>query len=242
MEKCIGCMAPLQNTALFSTREQLADHTYVCNTCGERARNALANMYLSTTIFSSCTAFQVQELLVKGQQFEKFYCRIVNDYFSISLLQSSLINKLFIVLLEGENIMFGDKALYENKTGALFVTNKRLLFVAENSPVGFPEIIDYNDIISVDMVDFNCEIRITTSDSVLLFLKVLWTKEFYKRIKKQIALLNENENEQVQVLPSQNSNNPSVFDILERLGSFRQNGVITDEEFAEQKKKLLERL
>ncbi|MCS4304727.1 SHOCT domain-containing protein [Chryseobacterium sp. BIGb0232] len=240
MEKCIGCLAPFQNTGFFSTKEELADHTYVCNSCGEQARKALANMYISTTIFSSCTAFQVRELLVKGEQFEKFYCQIVNDYTSISLFQSSLINKLFISLLEGEKIVIGDKAVYENKSGALFVTNKRLLFVTESSPVGFPEVIDYHDIVSVDMINSDNEIRIITSDNSLRFLKILWTEKFQKQIKKQIELSKKSKQEKV--IPSQNNNDSSLFDILERLGSFRQNGVITDVEFAEQKKKLLERL
>lgn len=239
MEKCIGCLAPLQNTGFFSTGEKLADHTFVCSACSEGARNALVNMDLSTTIFSSYTSFQVQELLVKEQQFKKFARQIASTYNIVSL-QNSLTKKLFTALLEGENIVDAARAIYENRSGVLLTTDKRLLFAAENIHISLPEVINYNEIISVDMIDSNSEIRVTTSDSVLRFLKILWTEKLYRKIRNQITLSKKNKTEQI--IPSQNSNDPSLFDIIERLGSFRQNGVITDEEFAEQKKKLLERL
>lgn len=34
----------------------------------------------------------------------------------------------------------------------------------------------------------------------------------------------------------------SVFDLLEQLGQLRENGILTDDEFTEQKKRLLEKL
>jgi hypothetical protein len=65
-------------------------------------------------------------------------------------------------------------------------------------------------------------------------------EKFCSKIKQQIDQINNKG--QGETRPSQNTNESSLFDILERLGNFRQNGIITDEEFAEQKSKLLERL
>ena len=234
MEKCVGCLTPLQ-TGFFSKSEELSDKTYLCDPCSEKVRSAFKNMDLGNLVyFKGYTSFQIQELLVKETLFQWLLRELVRTY-HIAISDTSMVTKLFTALVEGENIVHAAGALYGNKRGILLATNKRLMFVGASSQVKLPESIDYKEITSVDFIPYNDQIKITTPESVLFFSgTVKPSGKLYEKIKQQL--------QQINAKHSQNTDEPSLFDILERLGDFRQNGIITDEEFAEQKTKLLERL
>ncbi|WP_160137455.1 SHOCT domain-containing protein [Chryseobacterium sp. c4a] len=242
MVNCIGCLVPLKNVSgFFSAIEELADNTYLCNNCGVKTRDILKIMdVFHTGSFQNYSSFQIQELLAKGIRFEKFSDQLEGKYF-VHLSQKPAIKKLFNALLDDENIIHASNAVYNNHSGVLLATERRLLFVGADSKISLPEIIDYDEVISVDLIEPVNHIKITTSENIFNFLEVLHEPEkCLAKIEEQIKLFKDKKLTESQ--PIQNNNEPSLFDILERLGSLRQNGLITDEEFAEQKKKILVQL
>lgn len=240
MEKCVGCLTPLQ-TGFFSKAEELSDKTYLCDPCSEKVRSAFKNMDLGNLVyFKGYTSFQMQELLVKETKFQWLLRELAKTYL-ITVSDTAMITKLFMALADGESMVHAAGALYGNKRGILLATNRRLMFVGANSQIKLPECIDYKEVTSVDFISINNQIKITTPEATLFFSGIMNQPEkFCSKIRQQIDQINNKG--QGETRPSQNTNEPSLFDILERLGSFRQNGIITDEEFAEQKSKLLERL
>ncbi|BAP31964.1 uncharacterized protein CHSO_2927 [Chryseobacterium sp. StRB126] len=242
MENCIGCLVSLKNVSgFFSATEELADNTYLCNGCGAKTRDILKIIdVFHTGSFQNYSSFQVQELLAKGIRFEKFSNQLVEKY-NVLLSQNSAIKKLFNVLWDNENIVHASNAVYSNNFGVLVVTDRRLMFMGADLEIKLPEIIDYNEIISVDLVAEMSHIKVTTSENIFNFSDVLNEAEkCFAEIEKQIELVKDKKLTEARSF--HNNNEPSLFDILERLGSFRQNGVITGTEFTEQKKKILEQL
>lgn len=242
MEKCVGCSTLLKNaTGFFSTGEELANKTYICEPCSEKVRTAFRNMNLGNVVyFKSYTSFQIQELLAKDVLFQNFIHHLVRTY-DIAFSSTSSVMKLFLALIENEWTEHASNVFYGNIFGILLATNKRLMFIRDKSNITLPEIIDYRDIVSVDFVASEDRIDIGTPDIVLSFSGILKQPGLLSgKIKRQVELITGKPKPQTESSP--NSNDLSVFDVLERLGGFRQKGIITDEEFAEQKKKLLERL
>lgn len=237
MANCIGCLVPLKNASgFFSAIEELADNTYLCNDCGKKTRDILKMMdVFHTGLLQKYNSFQVQELLTKGIRFGKFRYQLEENYF-VLLSQKLAIKKLFNALWDDENVVHASNAVYCNHLGVLLATDRRLMFVGADSKISLPEIIDYDEIISVDLIESTNHLKITTSEDVFNFLDVLCEPEkCLPKIEEQINLIKNKKLTESQSI--QNNNEPSLFDILERLGSLRQNGLITDEEFTEQKKK-----
>ncbi|MDN3692876.1 hypothetical protein QWZ06_11585 [Chryseobacterium tructae] len=242
MENCIGCLVPLQNVSgFFSDIEELADNTYVCNSCGLKAREVFIIMDIPHTgSLQKYSSFQIQELLAKGIWFEQFSYQLVEKY-NILLSQNSAIKKLFNALLYDENIVHASNAVYDSNFGVLLATDRKLMFIGADAKINLPEIIDYSEIISIDLITSMNQIKITTTENIFNFSDVLNEPEkCLLETERQIDLTKDKKPTETQ--PIQNNNEPSLFDILERLGCFRQNSLITDEEFTEQKKKILERL
>lgn len=242
MENCIGCLIPLQNVAgFFSTTEELSNNTFLCNSCGVKAHDVLNIMNIPHTgLLQKYSSFQVQELLAKGILFEKFHYQLVEKYY-ILLSQNSAIKKLFNAFWDDESIVHASNAGYNNNFGILLATDRRLMFMGADAKINLPEIIDYNEIISIDLIESMNEIKVATSENTFSFSDVLSEPEkCLAKIERQIDFIKDKK--PTEAHPIQNNNEPSLFDILERLGGFRQNGLITDEEFTGQKKKILERL
>ncbi|WP_415327507.1 SHOCT domain-containing protein [Chryseobacterium sp. MMS23-Vi53] len=62
---------------------------------------------------------------------------------------------------------------------------------------------------------------------------------FYNKMKD---FYNTTKPESKQEIPIEKESPDKVFDQLEKLGNLHENGILTNEEFTEQKKKLLEKL
>jgi hypothetical protein len=128
--------------------------------------------------------------------------------------------------------------------GILLVTPKRIVSVSKAmfSPVKVNEYLNEN-ILEVSFVKsfLSPIIKIHTNDKIVEFESFLnkdYAEDFYNFIKK---IYNKEESQKqsdaVKAISSE-----VVFKQLEKLAQLREGGILTEEEFAEQKKKLLEKL
>jgi len=128
--------------------------------------------------------------------------------------------------------------------GILLVTPKRIVSVSKAmfSPVKVNEYPN-ETITEVSFVSNSISpvIKLHTKDRVIefeCFYDRLDAERFYGFINK---IYNQKKIQQ-QTAPAKEEASGLIFEQLEKLGKLRENGILTEEEFAEQKKKLLDQL
>ncbi|RTZ46853.1 SHOCT domain-containing protein [Chryseobacterium arthrosphaerae] len=67
-------------------------------------------------------------------------------------------------------------------------------------------------------------------------------EKFYDKIRTIYNPPVEQPQKQIGSTAAKSKSSETIFEQLEKLGKLRENGILTDAEFAEQKKKLLEQL
>ena len=179
---------------------------------------------------------------------------------NLSIFVNSEVKELVNVLEKNEKIIAiaEGKYLYNNLEGILVSTQSRVVFVDKKFFGGVSENeFPHNRITSIQHSNgiLSSELKLFT-DGLKAEFKLYnrnAAKAFYDAIQGNIyssqnQLSQEQEIQQVKKPEKQEQisvkkEDPSViFDKLEKLGKLRENGILTDEEFAEQKKKLLDKL
>lgn len=134
--------------------------------------------------------------------------------------------------MEDEKLIHIIDGLYEDVAVLLFSTDSRIIF--KGLGIDLIEIIPHEKITSIHYSDSRKELEIVTEEKTFRLEKsnTNLTPKFYTAVN---AFLKGD---------AQESSDPetSVLELLEQLGKLKENGVLTYEEFTEQKKKLLEKL
>ncbi len=189
-----------------------------------------------------------KEIYKRRQQKIKYELKKLNA--SLSIFTRGEIKELPYVISEDEPIIAITDAQFVNTlaAGVLVVTSKRMISVSK-SMFGAAKINDYpNETIrSVSFVTHPRSpiIKVHLDERVVEF-ECYMDKEdaekFYDTVK---AIYNnpqkESSNQKISNV-SKKASSEEIFEQLEKLGRLRENGILTDTEFAEQKKKLLEQL
>lgn len=164
---------------------------------------------------------------------------------NLSLFTKGEIKELPYVLDSDEKILAIIDAQFAKTTdaGILLVTPKRIISVSKAmfSPAKVNEFLNDN-ILEVSFVKnfVSPNIRIHTKEKTVEFESFFnkdYAEDFYHFISKIY-----NKEASKALSPEQNTVSESVLEQLEKLGQLRENGILTEEEFTSQKKKLLEKL
>ncbi|HCR76897.1 MAG TPA: hypothetical protein DIW37_10940 [Chryseobacterium sp.] len=164
---------------------------------------------------------------------------------NLSLFTKGEIKELPYVLDLDEKILAIIDAQFAKTTdaGILLVTPKRIISVSKAmfSPAKVNEFLNDN-ILEVSFVKnfVSPNIRIHTKEKTVDFESFFnkdYAEDFYHFISKIY-----NKEASKASSPEQNTVSESVLEQLEKLGQLRENGILTEEEFTSQKKKLLEKL
>jgi hypothetical protein len=128
--------------------------------------------------------------------------------------------------------------------GILLVTPKRIISVSK-AMFSLPKINDYSNenILEVSFVKnfLSPIIQIHTKDKIVEFESFFnkdYAEDFYNFIEK----IYNKEEPQKRLEEVKNVSSEAVFEQLEKLAQLKESGILTEEEFAEQKKRLLEKL
>ncbi|SIS29136.1 Short C-terminal domain-containing protein [Chryseobacterium joostei] len=186
---------------------------------------------------------------------QKIKNELENLNVNLSVFTKGEIKELPNLISEDEKIIAVTDAQFVKTldAGILVATQKRMLSVSK-SMFGAAKIIDYpND--AIKSVSFVTDprspiIKLHLDERVIEFECYLDREDaekFYDTIKGIYNQPQESQTQPVekpkkQTQPVKTLSTEEVFEQLEKLGRLRENGVLTDVEFAEQKKKLLEQL
>ncbi len=148
------------------------------------------------------------------------------------------INELPKILAESEIVDNIAQGTYSNGQGILVSTNRRLVFIDKGLLYGlkvedFP--LDKITTIQYETGLLLGEIKIHTSGNIAKIDNVEKTtaRSFAEFVRNKLSQPKETIAQSTQ---------PNVLDQLEKLAKLKENGIISEEEFIEQKKKLLEKL
>ncbi len=165
---------------------------------------------------------------------------------SLSMFTKGEIKELPYILDPDEVILAITDAQFAKTTdaGILLTTPKRMISVSKAmfSPAKVNEFLN-EDILEVSFVKnfVSPNIRIHTKDKMFEFESFFnkdYAEDFYQFISKIYNREDVSETSSVE----QDVISESVLEQLEKLGKLRENGILTEEEFTLQKKKLLEKL
>ena len=249
MSNCVLCSNGLKfsNTPTFGAGK-LNDGGTVCTSCYKKINNANPSLAFKLKNF---TLEQVQTLLkekedskqLKNSRLDGIKAEIQN--FNLDNVSTFLgrkeINELPEILAENEKINNIIQGTYNNSQGILISTNRRLVFIDKGLLYGL-KVEDFAlDKISSIQYETGLllgKVKIHTSSNIASIENVVKSsaRQFAESVRN---LLSEPKEKQI---VQQNNSEPTVLDQIEKLAKMKDNGILTEEEFTEQKKKLLEKL
>ncbi|MDR3022923.1 PH domain-containing protein [Chryseobacterium sp.] len=209
---------------------------------------AVTNQTLPVTINSDSNQIS-KEVYKRRQRKIKFELEKLNA--NLSMFAKGEIKELPYLISEEEQIIAITDAQFVNTldAGILVATPKRMISVSK-AMFGAAKINDYSNetIKSVSFVtDPRSPIIKLHLDERVVEFECFMDKEdaekFYDIISPHYNKPKEQSPKQIDPAgKSASVSSEEIFNQLEKLGKLRENGILTDAEFAEQKKKLLEQL
>ncbi|WP_160137454.1 SHOCT domain-containing protein [Chryseobacterium sp. c4a] len=141
------------------------------------------------------------------------------------------IEELSDILMEDEKIIHIVDGLLDGTAGLLFSTDHRIIF--KGFGLDFIEAIPHEKITLIQYVTSQKIIELATEEQKYMFEKSdpYFADQFCKTVNTFLK------GEEVVEISKD-----SIFELLERLGQLKDNGILTQEEFTEQKQKLLNKL
>ncbi|PWN61055.1 PH domain-containing protein [Chryseobacterium viscerum] len=189
-----------------------------------------------------------KEIYKRRQQKIKYELEKLNA--NLSIFTKGEIKELPFLISEDEQITAITDAQFVNTlaAGILVATSKRMISVSK-AMFGAATINDYSNeaIKSVSFVtDPRSPIIKLHLDERIVEFECFMDKDdaenFYDKIKSIYNAPQESSSKQINNTVNKGASSEEIFNQLEKLGKLRENGILTDAEFAEQKKKLLEQL
>ncbi len=245
MANCILCSTELKfmNTPTFGSGK-LSDGGVVCSTCFKKINNVSPTIAFKLKNHSLA---DIKNLLEEKQNDSDLKNARLNEIkkqiqeLKLSNISNYLgrkeINELPQILAESETIDNIAQGTYNNGQGILVSTNRRLVFVDKGLLYGlkvedFP--LDKITTIQYETGLLLGEIKIHTSGNIAKIDNVekATARAFAEFVRNKLSQPKET------ISPIIN-NQPDVYDQLEKLAKLKEQGILTQEEFDVQKKKLL---
>lgn len=248
MSNCIVCSAELKflNTPSFGSGK-LNDGTVVCTSCFKKVSKANPQVGLSLKKYSLS---DIQGMLEdkqaddaqKSSKLEEIKAQISTLKLSnvSSFLGRKEINELPKILAPDEVVDNLAQGTYNKGQGILVSTNRRLLFVdkgllyglkVEDFPLDKISSIQYETGLLFGTIKIHTTGNIAKIDDV----EKASARSFSEFIRDKLSSPKAS-------TPAPVAAQPDVLDQLEKLAKLKESGILSEEEFAEQKKKLLEKL
>lgn len=245
MANCILCSTELKfmNTPTFGSGK-LSDGGVVCSSCFKKINNI--NPSIAFKLKNHSLA-DIKNLLEAKQNDSDLKNARLNEIkkqiqeLKLSNISNYLgrkeINELPQILAESETIDNIAQGTYNNGQGILVSTNRRLVFVDKGLLYGlkvedFP--LDKITTIQYETGLLLGEIKIHTSGNIAKIDNVekATARAFAEFVRNKLSQPKETT---AQII----NNQPDVYDQLEKLAKLKEQGILTQEEFDTQKKKLL---
>ncbi len=244
MANCIICETKLgfTNKPTFG-QGKLADGNEICFPCFKKYGGAISKFKeMSTQELKDSISSKIQSSENSSNRLNEIRQQIQNLKLSnvSSFLGRREINELPNILATSEFIDNIAQGTYDNSQGILVSTNRRLLFVDKGILYGlkvedFP--LDKITSIQYETGLLLGGIKIHTSGNVAKIENVekATARSFSEFVRDKLS--QPKERAQATIVAE-----PNVLDQLEKLAKLKANGILTEEEFSEQKKKLLGKL
>ena len=245
MANCILCSTELKfmNTPTFGSGK-LSDGGVVCSSCFKKINNV--NPSIAFKLKNHSLA-DIKNLLEAKQNDSDLKNARLNEIkkqiqeLKLSNISNYLgrkeINELPQILAESETIDNIAQGTYNNGQGILVSTNRRLVFVDKGLLYGlkvedFP--LDKITTIQYETGLLLGEIKIHTSGNIAKIDNVekATARAFAEFVRNKLSQPKETTSPII-------NNQPDVYDQLEKLAKLKEQGILTQEEFDTQKKKLL---
>jgi hypothetical protein len=247
MANCILCSAELKfmNTPTFGSGK-LNDGNIVCINCFKKINNVdpkvafklknhslndIQNLFNKKINESEQTYSRLDDIKKQIQQL-----KISN---SVSILGRREINELPEILAQTEIIDNIVQGTYNNGQGILASTNRRLIFIDKGILYGlkvedFP--LDKISTIQYETGFLLGGIKIHTSGNIAKIENV------EKSIARSFSEFVRDKLSQQKEISTISISEPDILDQIEKLANLKEKGILSEDEFNEQKKKLLEKL
>ncbi|WP_337968856.1 PH domain-containing protein [uncultured Flavobacterium sp.] len=247
MANCILCSTELKfiNTPTFGSGK-LNDGSIVCTSCFKKINNAdpkmafkLKNHSLNDikNLFDE-KATKNEQALSRLEEI-KIQIRQLNLTNSASFLGRKEINELPNILAQSEIIDNIVQGTYNNGHGILISTNRRLVFIDKGILYGlkvedFP--LDKISSIQYETGLLLGGIKIYTSGNTAKIdnIEKLSARTFSEFVRDKLSKPNNSVNNVASEV--------NILDQLEKLAKLKESGILSEDEFNEQKKKFLEKL
>ncbi|MNJ84805.1 hypothetical protein D3C87_22650 [compost metagenome] len=247
MANCTLCSTELKfmNTPTFGSGK-LNDGGILCSSCFRKINNInpkiasklknhslgdIQNLLQDKVNSESQNNFRLDEI---KKQIQELKLSSVSNF-----LGRREINELPSILAPTEIIDNIVQGTYNNGEGILVSTNRRLLFVDKGMLFGlkvedFP--LDKISSIQYETGLLLGSIKIHTSGNLAKIenIEKASSRSFAEFVRDKLS--------QPKDTPTTVVSEPNVLDQLEKLAKLKENGILSEDEFAEQKKKLLEKL
>lgn len=247
MKNCALCSQEMKfmNTPTFSSGK-LSDGNAVCTNCFKRINNANPSIAFKLKKHSLA---DIKNLLQEGdevrsnlgtklEEIKEQISKLKLDNVS-SFLGRKEINELPNILALNESLDNLIQGVYNNGHGILVSTDRRLIFIDKGLIYGlkvedFP--LDKITSIQYETGIIFGKVKIHTSGNIAVIDKVDKTsaRQFGEFVRNKLS--------QPKTTAQPEMQQPSVLDQLEKLGKLKESGILSEEEFNEQKKKLLDKL
>ncbi len=251
MNNCIVCSVELKfgNTPSFGAGN-LSDGNTLCIRCFKKINKIKPEVAFKLKNFNQSQIIAMLEI----ENIEKFKKISKLDEIKAEIKKLSLdnipaflgkreISELPAILSDTEKINHMVQGTYDHGNGILVSTNIRLIFIDKGILFGLKvEDFPHEKISSIQYetgLIFGT-IKISTSGNTAKIENVekASARNFCEFVRNYISHIKDNK---IPVV-IQSDSAPSVLDQIEQLGKLRESGILTQEEFDEQKKKLLEKL
>lgn len=247
MKECSLCAASFgsfNDTPLFGTGK-LKDGGEICVKCYNKMLDAIkadSSLSLSMKTYTIDDVHRVlrdHEAFLANKSARNEQINNINlDKFSKFLGRKELA-ELHKILAPNETIDDIVQGRYIGNQGILVSTNRRLAFIDSGLVYGvrvedFPLDKITSIIYETGLLTGAINILSSGSNAIIDYVEKAAARRFAGAVRDKIALREEAKNT--------TTVQPSVLDQLEKLGTLRDKGIVTEAEFNEQKKKLLEKL
>lgn len=247
MANCVLCSTELKfmNTPTFGSGK-LSDGGTVCTTCFKKINKANTNVALKLKKHSYAEINKIlqekeNQTSEKNSRLDQIKVQIQSlklDNVS-SFLGRKEINELPNILAPTETVDNIIQGTYDNGQGILVSTNRRLVFIdkgliyglkVEDFPLDKITSIQYETGLILGKVNIHTSGNIATIDNV----EKASSRKFAEFVRDKLSQPNE--------INSNINSQLNVLDQLEKLAKLKENGILSEEEFNDQKKKFLEKI
>jgi hypothetical protein len=223
---------------------KISDGGEVCIPCFKKIEKADRSLKLKEQTLADIQRIledHANGVVVKDTRLEEIKNSIKNlklDNIS-SFFGKKEINELPKILAQDEQVDNLVQGIFNNGQGILVSTNRRLIFVDKGLLYGvkvedFP--LDKISSIQYETGLMFGKVKIHTTGNVATIEQVDKTssRKFAEFVRDKLSRPKET--------VTQAASQPNLLDQIEKLGKLKESGILSDEEFTEQKKKLLEKL